>query len=626
MGEKRVDLVSWSAGLKKEHPRLLIDASTWDTLNAGRKSDPILNEFLSQLELQGRSLLEVEPVHYKKEGKRLLAVSRTVLARVLLWSFNYGITEDERFLRRAEQEMFVVAEFQDWNPIHFLDVGEMTAALAFGYDWLYTKLSDASREKIRNAIALKGLLPLIIRENSGVIDWQTCENNWNQVCFGELTLGALAIGDEEPALADRVLSLAKAGNPSGMRPYAPDGVYPEGPSYWSYGTSFEVMMIAALESALGTDWGLSLSIGFIESAAFLLQMTAPSGSYFNYSDGVEGSRVEPALFWFARRTGDIGSLEYQFKKLNLWLSQGAEGGWGKDRVFEVQQLLPLTALWWASPAGASNPKNQLGWSRGEDQPLAVFRSSWTDPNALWLAVKGGSASLSHAHMDAGSFIFEALGERWAVDLGMQDYLSLESKGIDLWAGGQTGGRWSVFRLNNRSHNVLTINDLLHRVDGRARRVQFSNSPSASFVVFDLSTIFAGQASKVLRGFSFNPDHGFLVRDEIEGLNPGDSVRWAMVTRAEISISGPEATLVQNGKQLRIRLLSPETAQFESIPADPPLDDFNAPNPETRILIVNIKAGETGSVTFNVLISTGVAEISENPLSVRRLDEWPVVLK
>lgn len=59
-------------------------------------------------------------------------------------------------------------------------------------------------------------------------------------------------------------------------------------------------------------------------------------------------------------------------------------------------------------------------------------------------------------MDAGSFVYEKNGVRWAMDLGMQNYFSLESKGVDLWNQSQEGQRWDVFRLNNMAHNTLTI--------------------------------------------------------------------------------------------------------------------------------------------------------------------------
>lgn len=35
----------------------------------------------------------------------------------------------------------------------------MTFAVSIGYDWLYDKLSDTSREKIKTAIIEKGLKP-----------------------------------------------------------------------------------------------------------------------------------------------------------------------------------------------------------------------------------------------------------------------------------------------------------------------------------------------------------------------------------------------------------------------------------------------------------------------------------
>ena len=60
-------------------------------------------------------------------------------------------------------------------------------------------------------------------------------------------------------------------------------------------------------------------------------------------------------------------------------------------------------------------------------------------------------------MDAGSFVFDALGVRWVQDLGMQEYYSLEKENVDLWNMSQNGQRWNVFRYNNLAHNTLTVN-------------------------------------------------------------------------------------------------------------------------------------------------------------------------
>jgi hypothetical protein len=604
--------------MKKEHPRLLADKSTWSSLNERRKSDPLLHQVLNRLEANGRALLDQPLVPNEKQGRRLLAASRAKLGRTVLWSFNYRITGDEVFLRRAEKEMLAAAEFPDWNPSHFLDTAEMTAALAIGYDWLYDKLDPKARETIRKAIVEKGLNAMLSPTDPGTLWWEKSTHNWNQVCYGGMVLGALAVADTEPSLATQVLQRAKQNNPRAVKTYLPDGVGFEGPGYWSYGTIYQVLLAASLQSALGTDWGLATDPGLDASAAFVLQTTGPSGRFFNFSDGGEKSGVQPALFWFARKNKDTGLLGNQFHQIKQWLAQDKTDA-GAD---EAMRYLPLIALWWPDTTTPKEPHLPLQWLGRGQQPLAIFRTSWTDSDSMWLALKGGSASLNHAHMDAGSFVFEADGERWAKDLGAQNYHSLESKGISLWDKKQESDRWKIFRLNNHSHNVITINGQLHRVDGASRIVGFSDDPETSVAILDLTPVYAGQATQVTRGYVFRPKKHVLVRDEIEGLKPGDTARWAMVTEAMVSPDGTRATLTLNGKKLEAKLLSPAKAHFESIPADPPKDDFNVANPGTNILIVKATAPASGRLEFNVLLTPGAKPPTDEPLAKKFLAQWP----
>src|SRR5690606_3129409 len=120
-----------------------------------------------------------------------------------------------------------------------------------------------------------------------------------------------------------------------------------------------------------------------------------------------------------------------------------------------------------------------------------------------------AAELNHAHMDAGSFVFELDGVRWAIDLGAQDYESLESKHIDLWNRAQDSQRWQVYRLNNDSHNTLTIDGQPHRVNGHAVITHFSRDASNAYAIVDLSPVFAGQAATVRRGFKLLPGRRVL---------------------------------------------------------------------------------------------------------------------
>ena len=523
----------------------------------------------------------------------MLAVSREALRRIGLWTFSYRVTGDKAFAERAEKEMLNLAAFKDWNPSHFLDTAEMTAALAVGYDWLFDALSVSNRVTIREAIVAKGIDPALdpkARWNS----WQRTENNWNQVCFGGLVLGALAIAEDEPARARELLERARTNNLTGLKPYAPDGIYPEGPGYWGYGTTYQVLLLSALESALGTDWNLTASRGFLSSAAALVQQTGPTGRPFNFADGGDGVAFRAALFWFAQKLNRPDVVYFQHRLLQQRLAD-------KGRELPEEFMLPLLAKWTASlPKNISPPALPLSWHGDGPNPIGVFRSSWTDSNALFLAFKGGSARVNHGHMDAGSFVLEADGVRWACDLGAQDYYSIESKGWELFKRTQDSDRWRVYRLNNFSHSTLTLDGQLHSMAGDARITSFTTNSAE----VNLSAIFAGQARTVTRQFTIGPERSVLIRDQLTGVKTGTPVRWQMVTRAAVHSDGKYAELRQDGQILKATILSPKDAKFEVADAQPPDDGVNVKNPNTRILFVNTSAPAAGDLTLTIQLEPG----------------------
>lgn len=591
------------------HPRLLAKADDWARLQQRLAADPELAEFHQALLAAARAHVPLPPVERKLTGRRLLGVSRELLQRVLLFAYAARTLDSEPFARRAETEMLAAARFSDWNPSHFLDVGEATAALALGYDWLYDRLTPAAREEIRQAILEKGLRPALVpkdRRNG----WQRAEHNWNQVCFGGLTLGALALAEHAPRESAELLQLARAGIAHGLKPYVPAGVYPEGPSYWAYGTSYQVLMIAALESALGTDWDLPRSPGFLASGGAYVQTAGPSGLAFNFSDGGERMGFEPAVFWFARRTDDPGLALFELRQLATPAA--------RERAVRSSRFAPLAALWW-SERRADTPRLPLDWHGDGRNPIVVFRESWTARDSAYLALKAGSASLNHAHMDAGSFVYEADGVRWAIDLGMQDYESLESKKVDLWNKAQNSQRWTVYRLGPFAHNTLTLDGALHHVEGHATVTRFVSEGARRFAVLDLSPVFTGHAQSATRGFAPQPDRGFLVQDELTGLRVGGNVRWQLATRARVTLHGATATLQQNGRSLTLRLLAPAGAAFAVAPAEPTADGYSAPNPGVSLVTITCPAPDSAALTVAVQFTPGTGE--PTALTLRPLSSW-----
>ena len=591
-----------------DHPRILLLKGEEDAIKKTVNLDKTWDKMHGIILAECDALLDAAPIERIQIGRRLLDKSREGLRRVFYLSYAWRMTQQENYLRRAEKELLAIAAFSDWNPSHFLDVGEMTMAVAIGYDWLYSGLPESSRTRIKEAILKKGIEPsLDARYNS----WLKSSNNWNQVCNAGMVYGALAIFEDQPELAKSIINRAVNAVVLPMADYSPDGAYPEGYSYWGYGTSFNVMLISALEKAFGNDFGLATRPGFLKTAAYLENMIGPSGHAFNYSDSGLGGELQPAMFWFANKLKDPALLWSERKHL---MNDGAT-------KFVRNRLLPATMLW-SGGIGISSmsaPETTMWIGMGKT-PVALMRSSWTDPAAIYIGVKGGSPSTSHAHMDIGSFVMEADGVRWAMDFGMQEYESLESKGVDLWNSKQNSQRWQVFRYNNFVHNTLTINNKLQQVSEKAPITAFSETPLFMNAVTDLSDLYKESAVKAVRGVALVDKAYAVVRDELE-TSAATTVRWTMLTPATVKLLGKnKAELTKDGKKLMLEVSEPAHVELKTWPTDPP-HNYDAANPGTVLIGFEMQLPASSKMALTVLLIPEKA-VNETKPKVQPLEKWP----
>src|SRR3954471_24018903 len=325
------------AASKNIHPRLLAAREQLAGFRQTLDQDPLRKQLADSIIQQADALCSVEPIERKLVGRRLLSVSRRCVERVLILTSAYHLSGDTRYVDRCSKEMLAAARFSDWNPSHFLDVAEMTFALAIGYDWLYDELDAPSRKEIRTAIVEKSLKLPFETEYRG---WVHARNNWGQVCHGGLTAGALAVMEDEPDLAARTVQNAVENVVTSMAAFAPHGSFPEGPGYWNYGTTYNVLLIDELETALGTDFSLSDAPGFSETGAYPAMVYGPSGQYFNYADGHSGRHPEPILFWFASR---YQRPDWLIGERDLWKNQLSQST--SVSPVKVTNFMPLALLW-----------------------------------------------------------------------------------------------------------------------------------------------------------------------------------------------------------------------------------------------------------------------------------------
>lgn len=529
------------ASLKPGHPRILATAADFQSLkklaSAGRGA-----EWFQHLQRDADKLLKASPSTYEiPDGKRLLATSRRVLDRALTLGIVFRLTGDRRYAGRLWQELETAAKFKDWNPSHFLDTAEMTAAFAIGYDWLHDFCTAEQKLTLRTAIVDKGLrqaLPLY----RGRKWWTQVEHNWNQVCNGGMVMGALAVAEEEPELSGEILAAAVASVPKAMKEFAPDGAWGEGPGYWDYAVMYNVFMLAAMDTALGSDAGLSQIEGFAKAADFPIHVTGPLGRTFNYADAGDRGAGGPHIIWLATK-----------------FNRPDHAAWRLDRAGSRPDALDfLYGARWLDQKPGSNAAPLAKYFRGPE--VVALRSAWNDPQATFAGFKAGDNKVNHGHLDLGSFVLDAAGERWALDSGGDDY------NLPGYFGKK---RWDYYRLRAEGHNTLVLSPDAspdQSPDAVAKIIRFSDKPGAAFAVADLSPAYQSRAQSVQRGVRL-AGRSLLVQDEIARAGAGD-VYWFMHTGAEVKCDGATAVLTQNGKTLTASLLSPPGAVFSVMPAEP----------------------------------------------------------
>lgn len=533
-----------------QHPRLLFSKQEEQRIRDLFGTEPLLDSLYVGLMKEAERLLLVppqeDPRREIKNTKDILPISREQVYRMVNLALAYRLSGDRRFAEKAEKELVHVCNFPDWDPIHYLDVAEMTTAVAIGYDWLYDVLAPSTRQLVVHSIKTKALDLVVEEYNTGNADsWAKRETNWNVVCNTGMVLGALAIEEHYPELAKHIIGEAVRYIPNCLKHFAPDGVCYEGPAYWGYTNMYLSLLLKALNDNFGGDFGLSEMVGVDKSVLYYMHSTSPSGKIFNFANsGSTAPAAEPIYFYFSRAFNQLEVATFYRDVLSKTVHEG-----------NYFRFYFLSIPWYDTASSTADALPKLKVYEGIND-IVVFNGNRNIPNSLYLIAKTGDPDMAHQQLDIGTFIVEMNGIRWTDDLGTDNY-NLPG----FWDYKPDGQRWTYFRNSNFSHNTLSIDHKLQNSAGTGEIDRLDDRAAQPFVTMNMSTAYAGQSRFVYRTFRMLDDTRILVTDSVGLQSPSQSVQWSVITSADVECKGNTAVLRKDGKSFSLKIASPTNASF-----------------------------------------------------------------
>lgn len=542
----------------RAHPRLLFPKGIEGKIRQmiWTPEGKFLNVIHKEIENYADQLLNKEP--FLRETLTGVSIARENLGRIFYLSYMYRMTESEKYAARAERELLAIAaQYDKWRPDHFLTTSEMTLAFAIGYDWLYDFLSEESKKIIVETMITKGL------NESATASYRHSVGNWNSVCNACMIASALAVYEHQPEKSAAMITEAIENNRKAVETFGPHGGYPEGYSYWHYGTVYQTMLFEVLKTAIGYESNLpDNATGFDSTGAYAMMMTTPTGRCYSYADVATGANVSAASFWLARH---FNHPEWLYVDRQMIMADDFEQ---EDKLWRFNPCILLYSVG-LDISKVVKPEQNWWYSDG-NQPLYVWRSGFDSVNDTYLGVKGGYPKQGHSHMDGGAFYYERDGVIWSGDPGSDSY---NLPGYDNY--GQNAGRWDIFRPGLAAHSTISFDDAEHVVTGKTPITEYFTEEAPGATV-DLTPACSNKVSKAVRTIRLEDDILNVVDNVIP--SAGTQVRWNMITKSQAQADGDRKVILSSGsRQMLLEVISPDNALIYILPAEG--GEGEAPNPD-----------------------------------------------
>ena len=542
---------------------------------------------------------------------------------MLILGMNYQLStissEKDNYANAAWVMLSVVSnteKFQDINPWHDLDFGFFCQGYAIAYDWMYDAWSTTQKNTLEKAIKIQCFRPAndSYTDNNrnanqtssdGVVMGVYTNHNHNPIVNSGITMAALALMDKYPDLTTSLCHDAFICLERDLNVYGNSGVSSEGLEYMLLSINNLSMMFSSLETSLGKLYGLDTCPGFADGRVMnaIRGMESDVGS-FSFSDTYDSFINNPGELYFCKHYNLHGYRNDILERLKNTQKNNFTYNvqllcWNEDESKDCKITLDRDMV-----VGGNK-------SITDDLAFATFRNSFEKGQSFAGIKAGKTVKDFFVHLDQGSFVYNALGVKWAADMGKDSY------GLTGYSSPK-GGRWNIFRLRPDGHNILLINpnknDCGYELEKTAS-LTTDVSESEAMAVVDMTNLVSKKANSEKRGMLLTDNRlSLVIRDEVS-LKDSSDLYWIMYTEQNVKIENNSAVLSSGDKKVKLDFASSADGKLYTESASPwklvPEISGQNSNDSYKRIVFKI-SGANGDVNITAKFTPVVDETKDAP--------------
>ena len=447
------------SALSHDHPRLWLNRTQIQEFRQALKTDPDHCGFRSFYE---NSVQACASQPFPGEPRRYPGDKRVVD----LWRGNYktcqraleyirslcvggALLEDEKYLALAKSALLEIIRWdvEGSTSRNYNDECSFRVAyaIAFGYDWLYDRLSEEERDQVRRVLYLrtKQVADHVMLDSR--IHYSLYDSHAVRSLSSVLTPCCIAMLFECEDAARwlnytldylNVIYTPWGGN---------DGGWAEGPMYWGSAMAFLIDALNLIKGYMGIDLSKR---PFLQKTGDFQMYCNPTGTYrASFCDQsnlgrMAGHKQAFNIRQFAAWTGNPNYYKYYqevFRHMPEIEDAFYNNGWWDFQFDEMVYRHQALSLQYGQPPALKKVKwfQDVGW-------VAVNQNMFDDDDHIFLLTKSSPyGSVSHSHGDQNAFVLFAYGEPLVIKSG--HYIGFNTSMHRQW------------RRQTRSHNALLIN-------------------------------------------------------------------------------------------------------------------------------------------------------------------------